>query len=88
MDTDVKYPRPWYAVRPMVVIELVAVGMIALAALATLIVRERIAAIPEIGHATPIEELRAAWAEADREADGPFSPQKPVTMPHPRRSLP
>ena len=71
--------RSPYAVRPMVVLELVAVGMIALAALATLVYRERMARLPEIGRATPIEELRSAWAEAEREQAAPRV--SPVTMP-------
>jgi hypothetical protein len=59
-----------------------AILTIALAAIATLVTRERIAAIPEIGRATPIEELRAAWSEA--EADETPAKRTPFTMPQPK----
>lgn len=79
--------RPWYGFRLAAVLELVAVSMIALALLATVVYRARLAAIPEIGRATPPEELRAAWAEADREDETPK--RAPITMPqiqpHPER---
>lgn len=71
--------RAWHALDPLRVAVAVALLAVVLAALATLVVRERIARLPEIGRATPIEELRAAWAEADEgEAR---TPSPPVTMP-------
>lgn len=78
--TDHVHGPPWYAIRPHAVLELAAVCMIALAALGTLVLRERIARLPEIGHATPIEDLRAAWAEPD---DAPTTTPVSLLLPHP-----
>jgi hypothetical protein len=71
----VNHPR--HAVRWHACFQLAAVLAIALAAVVWLDTRRRIEALPEIGRATPIEELRAAWAEADEEEKS----REPVTMP-------
>lgn len=83
--TDHVHGPPWYAIRPHAVLELAAVCMIALAALGTLVLRERIARLPEIGRAVPLDELRTAWAEADADDDAPTPPPvSPIpNAPHP-----
>ena len=67
-------------IRPHVVIGLTALAAITLATWAMNAYRVWVARLPEIGRATPIEDLRAAWAEAEE------TPAKrtPFTMPQPK----
>lgn len=73
--------RPWYSIRWHECLQLAAVLTIALAAVVWLDTQRRIAEIPEPGRATPIEELRAAWAEPDEIP----AKRTPFTMPQPRQ---
>lgn len=79
--------RPWYALDlPKVVVAALFV-MVVVALMGALYLRRQVAAIPEIGRATPIEELRAAWAEAEAEYGPRKSKPVPFTMPQPRPEI-
>jgi hypothetical protein len=70
-------PPKWHSVCPLQVSVAVAILGTWLALYGVLRYRAALEAVPEIGRATPLSELRAAWAEADEEEKA----RTPVTMP-------
>lgn len=71
-------PRRRHPADPLRVSVAVAILAVWLALYGVLRYRAALEAIPEIGRATPLQELRAAWAEGEEEA------RVPATMPRKR----
>jgi hypothetical protein len=85
MDTTrMPESRRWHDINPVNLSATVAILAVVLVLHAILSYRAALERFPEIGRAVPIEELRAAWAEAD-ETEPPPANRPPFTMPQHRQ---